>query len=410
MLSKAKYAALVGGVWAALGAPAIGRPSIEVIGPLPAPFTSGEVNDCADPACQVVMLSLRRVAQPVLHAFRWSSGAGFTDLSAASGLDDMSVAYVSDDGLAYVCNTPNNGPMHHWVPPAAPVPVVFPTGINRRQSRVISADGGVFAGTMAANAGSNFRGYVWSSAAGVVDMNFPVGHAAAPGWISADGGTVIGEVRVGTHTSGFRWTSAGATYFDGVGGVSVQNVTASPDGATIVGRTTGVERLTVWVDGVPHDYGQPPAPYDSFTILGVGNGGTVVGYMTNTSNGNSKGFIWKKNMGFRDAGPYLVQLGVVMPGWDVFQIYDVSDDGGTVVGRGNLGLFRIQNAIPPACDGDFNGDGAVNTADLTALLPAFGTCPASVGYQINLNIDESDPCITTADLVAFLGTFGTSCP
>jgi murein tripeptide amidase MpaA len=61
---------------------------------------------------------------------------------------------------------------------------------------------------------------------------------------------------------------------------------------------------------------------------------------------------------------------------------------------------------PPACVGDLNGDNAVNTADLTAFLGAFGTT-VTPGTSGDLN---GDGAVNTTDLTTFLGRFGQSCP
>jgi len=65
---------------------------------------------------------------------------------------------------------------------------------------------------------------------------------------------------------------------------------------------------------------------------------------------------------------------------------------------------------PPPCPGDINGDGQRNTADLTQLLGAFGTCRGDPNYNDNANLDAGDACINTSDLVALLGVFGVPCP
>ncbi len=54
---------------------------------------------------------------------------------------------------------------------------------------------------------------------------------------------------------------------------------------------------------------------------------------------------------------------------------------------------------------DINGDGVINTADLTAFLSSFGlSVPAFTRGDIN-----GDGVVNTVDLTAFLGVFGQSC-
>lgn len=391
------------------------RPSIEPLGPGPAPYNSlnaGTVTGCGDPACGILLASIGNSLGGSSHAFRWSSGIGYTDLSVAAGLNELGSVTLSADGTSYAGTIYDVNGAYHWVPPAAPVSIGLLSGMIRSRADAISADGSKVAGVMSPTpSGNGSKGFVWSVTSGTVDMNLPATTTwLSADWISADGTTVIGEIQLGSQRSAYRWQAGNIVYLNGVGGAYVIDVTASPDGETIVGRTS-TNRMTVWRNGVPSEYGSPPSPYNGFTNFGVSSdGGTVVGQMYNTSTGGSRGFIWKKNTGFRDAAPYLVELGVTMPGWNIFEVTGISHDGRTVVGRGNGGLFRVQNAVPPACEGDFNGDGATNVADLTAFLAVFGKCPASTGYAANFNMAGPDPCINVADLVEFLGVFGNTCP
>lgn len=57
-----------------------------------------------------------------------------------------------------------------------------------------------------------------------------------------------------------------------------------------------------------------------------------------------------------------------------------------------------------SCDGDYNGDGFVDTADLLLFLSTFG-CPSDCAYG-----DLSgDGAVDTQDLLLFLGIFGSPC-
>jgi hypothetical protein len=70
-----------------------------------------------------------------------------------------------------------------------------------------------------------------------------------------------------------------------------------------------------------------------------------------------------------------------------------------------VGINLSGSFTPVPCLGDINGDGNVNTADLTSFLGQFGQ--SGTGLCADFNNDGS---VNTADLVAFLGRFGTSCP
>jgi hypothetical protein len=66
--------------------------------------------------------------------------------------------------------------------------------------------------------------------------------------------------------------------------------------------------------------------------------------------------------------------------------------------------------VTPTCEGDIDGNGSVNTADLVELLGVFGKCPTDPLWLPRADVDAADPCINTADLVVFLGNFGRVCP
>lgn len=65
--------------------------------------------------------------------------------------------------------------------------------------------------------------------------------------------------------------------------------------------------------------------------------------------------------------------------------------------------------LPPACPGDINLDGEVNTLDLATVLGAFGTCPGDRLYTPPADIDTDNPCVTTNDLAVVLSHFGQGC-
>lgn len=58
----------------------------------------------------------------------------------------------------------------------------------------------------------------------------------------------------------------------------------------------------------------------------------------------------------------------------------------------------------PACTGDFNGDGYVNSGDLLILLSEFG-CVQNCTTDLN-----GDDIINTGDVLLFLGSYGNICP
>ncbi len=77
---------------------------------------------------------------------------------------------------------------------------------------------------------------------------------------------------------------------------------------------------------------------------------------------------------------------------------------------GTFGGFYTSNdayaRVVPPCQGDLNGDGSVNTADLVMFLGQFGTTRPERFDGADFTGDFQ---VDTSDLVFFLGRFGTSC-
>lgn len=88
------------------------------------------------------------------------------------------------------------------------------------------------------------------------------------------------------------------------------------------------------------------------------------------------------------------------------------DAAAPTTGTGPTGAYTLrpgywEQAPPPPCPGDLNGDGFRNVVDLTAMLATFGQ-PVPPGLPAaDFN---NDNLINTADLVTFLGNFGVPCP
>lgn len=62
--------------------------------------------------------------------------------------------------------------------------------------------------------------------------------------------------------------------------------------------------------------------------------------------------------------------------------------------------------VGPACEGDLNGDGAVNTGDLVMFLGQFGSQRPAMFDGADFN---GDTVVSTPDLTMFLGRFGIVC-
>ena len=81
---------------------------------------------------------------------------------------------------------------------------------------------------------------------------------------------------------------------------------------------------------------------------------------------------------------------------------DVSDTGVGTAPIVDRGAFERQVPPPPPCPADLNGNGAVDAADLAALLSAWGKGGGAADIDGNGSVNA-------ADLATLLGAWG-ACP
>ncbi len=101
--------------------------------------------------------------------------------------------------------------------------------------------------------------------------------------------------------------------------------------------------------------------------------------------------------------------GVITPSANVRLRFVASDFGANSRVEAAIDDLMVYDLCAPIdCDGDLNGDGQRDLADLSALLAAFSTCSADPGYDAAADLDASG-CVDLADLSALLTVFGTPC-
>lgn len=61
-----------------------------------------------------------------------------------------------------------------------------------------------------------------------------------------------------------------------------------------------------------------------------------------------------------------------------------------------------------SCEGDINGDGQIDAADLSILLSAYGTCEGDPDYYPGADLTD-DGCVSLADLATLLAHYGQPC-
>lgn len=130
--------------------------------------------------------------------------------------------------------------------------------------------------------------------------------------------------------------------------------------------------------------------------------GPTAGVNIDPSNGDLSGFAWGENIGWInfDTSSAGAQRARYDFGAGRFRGYAWGE---------NVGWINLDDAVkfvaaPPPCPGDANGDGLVNSADLSVLLSQFGTA-VTPGTGSDFN---ADGIVNSADLSVLLANFGCS--
>jgi probable HAF family extracellular repeat protein len=242
----------------------------------------------------------------------------------------------------------------------------------------VSADGAVVVGG-ADNAAGYSRAFRWTAAGGMQDLGTLGGNWSRAWGVSADGAVVVGwAANAAGQERAFRWTAAGGMQDLGtLGGNWSYAYDVSADGAVVVGESDW-HAFRWTASGGMQDLG---------TLGGLGSlaygvsadGSVVVGGATNAE-WDYRAFRWTASGGMEDLNTTYASL--LTNGSVLREARAISPDGRYIVGWGyNAATDRIEAFLldtGPRCtlDGDVNGDGIVDDADLLIVLFNFGNrCP-----------------------------------
>jgi len=315
-----------------------------------------------------VVVGLAQNAAGERRAFRWTAAGGMLDLGTLPG-GTWSVAYgVSANGAVVVGES--NGRAFRWENG-----VMQDLGGGRAYG--VSANGAVVVGI-----GSHWRAFRWTASGGMQDLGTLGGYYSDAFGVSADGTVVVGWATDYYSTQrAFRWENGVMRDLGTLGGTWSVAYGVSANGAVVVGwaENAAERRYAFRWSGGMQDLGALGGYYSSSRANGVSADGTVVVGWSNNASQQPRAFRWACGSCGRMEDLNTTYASWLTNGSELNEARAISPDGRYIVGWGiNAATGRREAFLldtGPRCtalDGDVNGDGIVDDADLLIVLFNFG--------------------------------------
>lgn len=299
------------------------------------------------------------------QAFRWEGGTGMVGLGdlAGGGFDSRGMGASADGTFIAGTGEAASGDRGvRWEEAGTPSSIEIgdlPGGSDRSSASGISNDGQVVVGTSSATAGS--LAVRWTATGGLESLGELPGGIVSSGAsaASADGSVIVGSSHTEGGTHAFRWDAQngmvdlGTLFLFDQGDSSASAVT--PDGSIVVGKSSppGAARAFRW-DAQNEMVALPDLPggevfSEAYDVSA--DGGVIVGRSTGGS--GHEAALWTP-YGVYSLRQLLVSEGVDMTGWILHYAYAVSDDGLRITGyatRPGGGLEAFLVTLDPSLIG-----------------------------------------------------------
>jgi len=221
---------------------------------------------------------------------------------------------------------------------------------------------------------------------------------------SADGSVVVGQSYISGEPRGFRWAN-GMQNLGTLGGSESIAYSVSADGRVVVGmarNALGERRAFRWTAHLGmENLGVLPGAELSVAYDISADGRVIVGQCGSSSAQGRGPFRWTPSRGIENLN--ITYASLLTNGATLKWAAAISPNGRYIVGDGTRGAFLLDTGVTQQM-GDVNGDQCVDSADLLAVLFAFGQSGSSLPEDVN-----GDGAVDDADLLTVLFNFGEGC-
>lgn len=347
-------------------------------------------------------------------AFVWTRERGLEPIGGSSATTASIARTISQDGTTVLLQTGRYLQQqlpYLWRRNTGAQLVNFPPGVPWALGAQMSRDGSTVVGMLQTPRGT-WRAFRWKN--GVAQLLDTTNQNDWSGWaacVSADGEIVAGNAQ--RANSGevylFRWTADNG--WEDLGNIPLGGwiipYAMSADGETTVGavdtpnfgrqpfywkRETGIQLI-------------PTPPGAQGAAYSVSSDGTVIVGAVFLSDSSAFAFLWTEAAGLQNLNQQYASL--LEDGSTLLTCDAISPNGRYLAGAGynastgRYEAYLLDTQAPPPPQGDVDGDGCVNDADLLTVLFNYG--------DFGTGDVNRDGIVDDADLMIVLLNFGNGC-